>query len=182
MSLFLFPALLLVSWVAGLVRGQPIAAAGDWAAGAYAVGLLLSAWGVFVRRRWVRVRTVDVDIPGLSPSFEGYRIAQLSDLHIGSMCPRPVGDGWVSRVNGLDVDMVALTGDYVRRDEELGATREGVYVPTRFQDQAGAGLRLTQPLFNLCVFNAFGCHRQAKAVTKAGDGIDDGRTFSIFED
>ena len=60
-----------------------------------------------------RVRTIDIAIPGLGESFEGYRIAQLSDLHIGSMCPRSRGDRWVERVNKLDVDLVALTGDYV---------------------------------------------------------------------
>lgn len=41
-----------------------------------------------------------------------------------------------------------LSGDYLRRDEELGAMREGVYTTTRHQDQYSAGLRLTQPLFN----------------------------------
>ena len=41
-----------------------------------------------------------------------------------------------------------LTGGYVRRDEELGSVRDGVYTPTRLQDATSAGLRLTQPLFN----------------------------------
>lgn len=80
---------------------------------AYLASFALAAWGVIVRRRWVRVRTLDVPIPDLPPSFEGYRIAQLSDLHIGSLCPRERGETWVKRVNELDVDLVALTGDYV---------------------------------------------------------------------
>ncbi|MGD9782372.1 MAG: TolC family protein [Kiritimatiellia bacterium] len=44
---------------------------------------------------------------------------------------------------------LALTGDYVRRDEELGTTQaDGTYRTTRYPDQYGAGLKLTQPLFN----------------------------------
>lgn len=119
LSFVLFPLLLLVSFLASAIQG----AGSDAGAGAglsaaecamvsYGVGLLASAWAVLVRRRWVLVRTVDVAVPGLAESFEGYRIAQLSDLHIGSMCPRSRGDGWVDRVNSLDVDLVALTGDY----------------------------------------------------------------------
>lgn len=41
-----------------------------------------------------------------------------------------------------------LDGGYVRYDEELGATRDGVYTPTRFQNRYRAGLRLQQPLFS----------------------------------
>ena len=34
------------------------------------------------------VRHVDVDVAGLDPSFDGLRIAQLSDLHVGPHTPR----------------------------------------------------------------------------------------------
>jgi hypothetical protein len=104
------------SLVAGSLEGGGVRLAlgpGASALAAYLASFALAAWGVFVRRRWVRVRTLDVAIPDLPPSFEGYRIAQLSDLHIGSLCPRERGDKWVRRVNDLDVDLVALTGDYV---------------------------------------------------------------------
>jgi uncharacterized protein len=80
---------------------------------AYLAALAVSFYGVVVRRRWVRVRTIDVPIVGLGPAFDGYRIAQLSDLHIGGLWPRRRAERWVQRVNHLDVDLVALTGDYV---------------------------------------------------------------------
>lgn len=115
LSFVLFPLLLLVSFLASAIQGAGGGGnvdAAECAVASYGVGLLVSAWSVLVRRRWVRVRTVDIAIPGLAESFDGYRIAQLSDLHIGSMCPRSRGDGWVDRVNNLDVDLVALTGDY----------------------------------------------------------------------
>jgi predicted MPP superfamily phosphohydrolase len=109
--LFLLGALVvLVAIALGAARREALEAA---AAGAYLLSFAVAAWGVFVRRRWVRVRTLDVRVSGLGAAFDGYRIAQLSDLHIGSMCPRSRADRWRSRVNDLAVDLVALTGDYV---------------------------------------------------------------------
>jgi hypothetical protein len=102
--------LLGAAWIA---RGEPPVAPGALAAGCYAAGLALAAYGVLIRRRWLRVRTLDVPIPGLGAAFDGYRIAHLSDLHIGSLCPRARADAWVDRANALGADLCALTGDYV---------------------------------------------------------------------
>jgi len=105
------------SWPLFLLAAIPAASAGVGlgaaALGAYLAALGLALYGVFVRRRTVRVRTLDIPIPGLGEAFEGYRIAQLSDLHIGGLWPRARAWRWVERVNALDVDLVALTGDYV---------------------------------------------------------------------
>lgn len=79
----------------------------------YLIALAFSFYGVVVRRRWVRVRTIDVPVVGLAPGFDGYRIAQLSDLHIGGLWPRRRAERWVQQVNRLDADLIALTGDYV---------------------------------------------------------------------
>ncbi len=93
--------------------GSITAELGDLALATYVIGLALSFYGVMVRRRWVRVRTIEISIAGLGAAFEGYRIAQLSDLHIGGLGPRRHAERWVARANALDVDLVALTGDYV---------------------------------------------------------------------
>jgi len=98
-SLFVSPAL--------------VPSTGVLALGAYLIGFVLAAWGVFIRRRLVRVRTIDIPIRDLPPAFEGYRIAHLSDLHVGAMNPREHAESWVRTVEELGVDLVALTGDYV---------------------------------------------------------------------
>ena len=41
------------------------------------------AWGYF-EAGWVRLRRVDVAIPGLGSELAGLRIVHLSDLHLGS--------------------------------------------------------------------------------------------------
>ncbi|HYQ45842.1 MAG TPA: metallophosphoesterase [Polyangiaceae bacterium] len=104
----------------------------------YAFGALLSVWAIWIERRFVRVRRIDVPISGLPAAFEGYRIAQLSDLHVGSFDPKSRALEWVALSNALDPDLVAVTGDLVTsgrgfyRDvaEALGALRakDGVFV------------------------------------------------------
>src|SRR6185312_5245421 len=99
---------LVVAWPAAALAGQGLGAA---ALGAYLAALAACLYGVLVRRRWVRVRALDLAIPGLGPAFDGYRIAQVSDLHIGGLWPRARAEAWVRRVAALDVDLVAMTGD-----------------------------------------------------------------------
>jgi len=80
---------------------------------AYAIALPLALWGVLVRPRRVVVRTVEIVVSGLAPAFDGFRIAHLSDLHIGGMFPADEARSVVRLTNSLGVDLVALTGDYV---------------------------------------------------------------------
>jgi predicted MPP superfamily phosphohydrolase len=100
----------------------------------YGVGLALASFGVIVRRRWVRVRTVEVTVPGLGAAFDGYRIVQLSDLHIGSNCPRSRAERWIAKANALDADLVALTGDYVTSGVAFHTTIAGVLAGLRAKD------------------------------------------------
>jgi predicted MPP superfamily phosphohydrolase len=114
LTLLSFPIAGLVALIANVGLGKVELAC-------YAFMLALSVYGVYVRRRWVRVREIEVPIAGLPQSFDGYRIAHLSDLHIGGLWPRERAEVWVRRVRELDVDLVALTGDYVTRGEAFHA-------------------------------------------------------------
>ena len=62
---------------------------------------------------------------------------------------REIARGRIQASYAEALPALALTGGYVRRDEELGTTTSsGEYVPTRLRDQYSAGVKLTQPLFN----------------------------------
>ncbi|MFV8755201.1 metallophosphoesterase [Nannocystaceae bacterium ST9] len=76
-----------------------------------AVGL--SGIGMAEARRVPRVVEVDVPVAGLHPDLDGLRIVQLSDVHIGPTIRGTWLDKVVEVVNGLDADVVALTGDFV---------------------------------------------------------------------
>ncbi len=81
-------------------------------AAAYLGALLLGVWGVVIRRRRAVVREIELRVPHLHRAFDGYRIALLSDLHVGSLCPQARAEAWVATANALDADLIALTGDY----------------------------------------------------------------------
>lgn len=75
---------------------------------------VFSLYGITVGRSAYKVERVTVEIPGLSPAFDGFRVVQLSDLHLGSCGPRFRGiPKLVERVNGLYPDLVVFTGDMV---------------------------------------------------------------------
>jgi len=49
----------------------------------------------------------------LAKAFEGFRIAQLSDIHIGPFTTADYIRHCVAITNGLERDLIALTGDYI---------------------------------------------------------------------
>ncbi len=96
-------------------------------------------------RRQPRVRRLDVTIPDLPPELDGYVVAQLSDLHVGSFDPPSRAARWVEQVNALQPDLTVVTGDLVTSGVEfyddtaellgrLGA-RDGVLVTMGNHDQ-----------------------------------------------
>jgi len=56
---------------------------------------------------------VDVPIDGLAEAFDGYRIVQLSDVHVGPTIRGEHLRGIVERANSLDADLAVVTGDLV---------------------------------------------------------------------
>ena len=114
LSIPLWPIALAGLWFAdstGIVRSGALLLEGALAA--YLGGLALSAWSVWGERRRLCVRNMELDIRGLGPELDGYRIVQLSDLHIGSFDPRERGREWVERANRLEPDLAVVTGDLV---------------------------------------------------------------------
>lgn len=56
---------------------------------------------------------VDVPVPGLDPRLDGFRIAQITDLHIGQPLTRSELAAVVARTNAIGADLIAVTGDLV---------------------------------------------------------------------
>jgi uncharacterized protein len=64
-------------------------------------------------RRRARIVSVDVPIANLPPALQGFTIAQISDVHVGSQIKRNYVDAIVDAVNALQPDLIAVTGDLV---------------------------------------------------------------------
>lgn len=73
-------------------------------------------WGALVTRYDIEVKPVSVAVSGLPDTFDGYTIAQISDLHVGSY---GTDTTYVSRlvdsINALQPDIIVFTGDIVNR-------------------------------------------------------------------
>lgn len=78
------------------------------------VGLVVPALGAgFVVARSPAIKRVTVPIKNLPKAFEGYRIAQISDVHIGETLTREFAEKVTATVNSLNADAVAVTGDLI---------------------------------------------------------------------
>jgi predicted MPP superfamily phosphohydrolase len=75
------------------------------------VAIVLGA-GYFGSQQLV-VRDVDMEVPRLPPEFEGLRIAQLSDLHVGPHTSRHFLHRVVATTRQLSPDIIAITGDLI---------------------------------------------------------------------
>lgn len=132
-----------VSDVLLLVARQLTDVGPEWpswrALGVFSLVAPAMAWGFFVSSRPV-VKRVTVRVPGLAPALDGFRIAQISDVHIGETLGRDFAEAVAAQVNALDADLVAVTGDLVdgsvrrlrHEVEPLGAmrARHGVFYVT----------------------------------------------------
>jgi predicted MPP superfamily phosphohydrolase len=79
------------------------------------VGLstLMTGFGIYEARRQATLVEVSVPLPGLPPDFDGYRIAQITDIHVGPTIKREYVEMVADEVNRLHADMIALTGDLI---------------------------------------------------------------------
>jgi predicted MPP superfamily phosphohydrolase len=83
---------------------------------AFAVPLLalgVTVVGFVNARRLARVVHVEVPIAGLPAALQGYSIVQISDIHVGPTIRRGYLNAIVTRVNALQPDAIAITGDLV---------------------------------------------------------------------
>ena len=69
--------------------------------------------GAVYGKNHVVLRRATVEVNQLPAAFDGYKIVQLSDFHLGSMYNRNTMARIVDSVNALNPDMIAVTGDVV---------------------------------------------------------------------
>lgn len=84
------------------------------------VGLILFAimwWGATGGRRAIDVINVDIVSPRLPEAFCGFKIVQISDLHLGTWGEdTSFVSELVDSVNACNADLIVFTGDIVNRD------------------------------------------------------------------
>jgi hypothetical protein len=86
-----------------------------------------SAYGFLYERLDVETTHQRIDLRRLPKAFDGFRLAQLSDIHIGPFMSSADIRQYVAMVNQLKPDLVALTGDFLTWDRSTeGAAVEAL--------------------------------------------------------
>ncbi|MBV9747090.1 MAG: metallophosphoesterase [Acidobacteriia bacterium] len=86
------------------------------ATAAVAAPFVAGAYGLLWGRLNLRVTRQPIRIANLPRAFHGFRIAQLSDIHVGPFMSEDQIRKYVEMANELKPDLVALTGDFVTWD------------------------------------------------------------------
>lgn len=81
--------------------------------GAATAAMALAAFGMTKAMQVPKVKTVQLTIPGLPAAMDGYRLVQLSDLHISRLFQAPWVEQVVDRTNALHPDLIVITGDLI---------------------------------------------------------------------
>jgi predicted MPP superfamily phosphohydrolase len=77
------------------------------------VASLMASYPVFIERNIVQINRYKVPIDDLPEAFHGFRLVQLTDLHLGFMVSESFIEGVVSSAKKLNPDVIVCTGDYV---------------------------------------------------------------------
>jgi predicted MPP superfamily phosphohydrolase len=68
-------------------------------------------WGYGPGQARVHILELEAPIAGLPDAFDGFRIAQLSDIHLGGYMHVELLAHFVDKTNGLGADLICVTGD-----------------------------------------------------------------------
>jgi hypothetical protein len=71
------------------------------------------AYGLLYERTEIETTHQPIKLPRLPKAFEGFRIAQISDIHVGPFMTADDIRKYVTMLNQLKPDLVALTGDFI---------------------------------------------------------------------
>ena len=89
--------------------GESLKSSTAW--GVLAVTACLSLYAFWSAGSLPRVRELEITLPRLPKSLDGFTMIQLSDIHLGVSMPVSRLERMVREVNALNPDLVILTGD-----------------------------------------------------------------------
>ncbi|MBN1821151.1 MAG: metallophosphoesterase, partial [Prolixibacteraceae bacterium] len=77
-------------------------------------GIYISViYGASLGKNKLQVKTIEIEVPDLPDSFEGFKIVQVSDIHLGSFFTKNLMNKTVIQINKIKPDILLFTGDLV---------------------------------------------------------------------
>ena len=95
----------------------------------------LGGIGFIQATRLPEVHRVDLAVKNLPAALEGFKLVQLSDLHISKLFQQDWVQGVVERTNAIDADLIVVTGDFI--DGSVQARRDDVAPLAQLQARHG---------------------------------------------
>jgi uncharacterized protein len=83
------------------------------AAAAVGTPVAVAAFGTFIERNQYGIRELDFPVPDLHPDLDGFRIVQVSDLHVSPFLSVRKAGQVIDMANGLRPDLTFFTGDLI---------------------------------------------------------------------
>jgi len=99
----------------GVSRSEFLAGAGAISA---SLPLLSMGWGVLSGAHDYQIKERKLKLPNLPRAFEGYKIVQISDIHVGSFWSKNAVKRGIQLINDQNADAVFFTGDLVNNKAE----------------------------------------------------------------
>jgi predicted MPP superfamily phosphohydrolase len=106
-----------------------------------AMGATALSGGVYacgIEPFWLETVRTEIALEGLDPAFNGYVVAQISDLHVGSGVPLPYLRRAVDAVNAARPDLVVVTGDILDGCAANGAAEDAAEILSALRPRDGA--------------------------------------------
>jgi uncharacterized protein len=79
----------------------------------FATGIVSLLYPLIIEPSWVDIEEVDLPLARLPKSFSGFRLAQISDIHIGGWMNRAYLRQVIELVERQKPDLVVITGDHL---------------------------------------------------------------------
>jgi uncharacterized protein len=80
---------------------------------AVAAPVACAGYGLFIERNQYGIRELDLPVPDLHPDLDGFRIVQVSDLHVSPFLSVRDAGRVIDMANGLSADLMVFTGDLI---------------------------------------------------------------------
>jgi uncharacterized protein len=138
-----------------------------------ALGILGIAGGKgFINSRDLDLLQLRINLENLPSAFNGFKIAQITDIHAGPLVPRKLISEGVDLIMSARPDLIVLTGDFVSGATKILWTRYGGFKEKHFNYCMEELSRLHAPLGTFAVLGNHDFWSGSAVVKKIVHGLE----------
>jgi len=116
---------------------------------------------------------VEIGLKRLPPSFDGLKVAQITDIHSGRLVPTELIRTGVDLAQSTEPDLIVLTGDFITGASLFAWSRLGGFKPRLFKECLQELTRLSAPFGVYAVLGNHDFWSGPKVTAKVDQGLRD---------